>query len=766
MKKGLKIIFLIIGIVLVSAAVAVVMVKREPWISAEAAFKKGQTNFEKGAYKQAFQYLKMAADKDPGNASYAWTTVKMAVALKNPNAAYLYAQKAWKNGRKERDVLMALVQFSFFSDAKQKMDYALSLVDQMGANVVKDDIRAEVYANFGENQKARQLWEQLFSQSPLPATASKLGRLYLQTGNDSTAFSFLQSCRSQRKLNDDGYSLLAGLYAKRGDAKEAERCYLEASENATTSSDQLNYNHAAFLMTSKNFDRATSMLDSLIDKYPENKNYEAMRLSALLGKGDYNGVLRECDKSSAPIGLIASFRGRALVRLNRIAEAETAFDTAVAHVADLRVRIEFANLLLYALHKPEKARTIFQSVYKIDNKDPLANLGLATLAIEAKDIAAAKKYLDAVFAMKKNIPYAYLLLAQINLTEGKPQDALENCNKVLSIIPGFEKAYMLQGQAYLGLRQFDKTAELYTSLSNAAKNDTAKSNMFRRALIPIKIQQKKFDDALKIAGELDHGANTVETRRIRLEISAVRGNIAQADEILASLKADIPKKDFIFYQSWLAELGGDTVKAAAVLEDGLLSKNLALRWAGLRLILGKTDDVLAKLPIDSITVADWLRLLSIAEKRHNYQFCLQGYKSALKLDAENAALLNNYAWAAMQIPGFDREEVLKTAKKAFMLLSGKPEVLQTYAEALNKCGKPADCIKLLQDKPAIVKQSANLLYQLGSAYEATSDLRGAVSSYKLALSFPESTPDWPSGVDRKELSARMEQLKGKVVSSQ
>jgi predicted Zn-dependent protease len=765
MSKGIRITLIIFGLLVVAGAAAFVAIRLEPWLSAEGAFTKAQANAAKGNYTKAFRYVKMASNKKPGDAKYAWAATQFSAAVRNANAAYFYAQRAWKTGRKERDVLHALIQFSFFSDSKQKLDYGLSLINQMGNNIDKDDLRAELYVGFGELTKARQLYESVFSRSPLPATASKLARVYLQTGNDTTAFSFLQSCRTMGKLNDDGFALLASLFAKKGDNKEAEHCYQEGSESAA-SSDRLHYNYAAFLMASKNFDRATSMLDSLIDKYPENKTYETMRMSALLTKGDYSGVLRECGKSTAPVGAVATFKAKALVHLNRLPEAEKAFDTAIAHSPDIRVRLEFGNMLLYALHKPEKARAIFQEVYKATPTEPVANLGLATLAIEAKDTAIAKKHLDAVVSRKKPIPYAYLLLAQVNLMEEKPQDAIENCDKLLAIIPGFEKAFNLQALAYSRLGRFEKADELYTTLVRDAKNDTAKSKMFKRALVPIKIHQKKFDEALKIVDDLDRGTNNMETRRMRLEINAIRGDLAQAAGALASLKTELPKKDFIFYQSWLAELGGDTAKAAAVLEEDLSSKGIALRWAGLRLKLGKTEDVIARLPIDSMTVADWLRIVSIAEKRHDYAFCVQCYKLALKLDAENPALLNNYAWASMQIQGFNRDEVLKSVKKAFLSLSGRPEVLQTYTEALNKCGKPAECIKLLQEKQAIVKQSANLLYQLGAAYETTGDLHGAISSYKLALEFPESTPDWPLGVDRKELASKMEQMRKKVVSSE
>jgi predicted Zn-dependent protease len=101
-------------------------------------------------------------------------------------------------------------------------------------------------------------------------------------------------------------------------------------------------------------------------------------------------------------------------------------------------------------------------------------------------------------------------------------------------------------------------------------------------------------------------------------------------------------------------------------------------------------------------------------------------------------------------------------QKAYLSLSGRPEVLQTYAEALNKCGKPAECIKLLQDKPAQTKQSVNLLYQLGTAYENTGDQRGALSSFRLALQFPETSLDWPAGVSRNDLQAKVEKLKASM----
>lgn len=757
MKKSLPIILLCIGI---SAAIAAYLVRQEPWISADTAFLKGDAAFKNGNYALSFHYFKKATDKKPKDSRFAWTATQMAALIGNVNAAYLYAQRTWKNGRKELDVANALVQYSFFSERSQKLAYALSLVKQMEDSIDKDDLSANFYLGFGETQKAQQLWEHAFSRNPQPVTACKLARTYLQEGNDSLAFSFLSSCRAQQKLDDEGYGILAQLYAKKGNTTEAEVCYQEGAA-AFQSSGKLQYDHIMFLMDSKNFDRAASMLDSLIKKYPDVKTFETMRIWTLLTNGDYDGALRECDKSTAPINQIAYLRARALIKLNRLSEAETAYDSALNQGADLKVLLEYGNFLLYGLRKPDKARSVFMKVHKTLPLEPVANLGLAALAIDTKDASEARKYVEPVLSDKKNSPYAYLLLAQINLLEGKPKDAIDNCNKVPETIHDFEKTIFVKSQAFAALGHLDTADMLLTSLVQHTQKGQ-NIERAKRALIPLKIKEKKYGEAISIVNDLDNSIDPLDLGRIRLEIYALSGNLAMANKTLETLKNLLDKNDLHYYQSWLAELSGDTVKAAALLEPDLSLKSMFLRWADLRLKMGKTEAIFEKAPVDSLTVADWSQLAVTAQNKELYALSAQCYKHALEHDDGNAILLNNYAWACMQIPGFDQEDVLKAVKKAYTLLSNRIEVVQTYAEALNKCNKPEECIEILKSNQAQTKQNAALLYQLGIAYEKIDDLHHAVNSFRMILNFPDSTPDWPAGVSRGSLQSRIDEIKQKV----
>jgi predicted Zn-dependent protease len=682
----------------------------------------------------------------------------MAIAANNANKAYYYAQKTWKNGRKERDILFYLIRFSFFQDKKQKLDYALSRVNEMGANTDKDDLRVDILMLFGEFDKARQLCERNYDKSPVPYTAVKLARLYVQSGNDSLAMSFLQSCRQRLALNDEGYGVLAQLYAKKGNLEEAELCYREGAEN-NRSSEQLQYDHAAFLMNSGKYDQAAVMADSLIEKYPENKNFETIRIGAFINKGDNAGALRECDKSTVPFGLIAPLRVKALVNLNRFAEAEAVYDSAIAHNNDLRIRLEFGNFLLYKTKNYKKARTIFQSVNSARPDEPVANIGLATLDIYSHDPAAAKKHIAAVLSSEKKMPYPYLLLARINLIENDPKSAIDNCDKVLAHLPGLGDAAYIKAQAYYTMGQYDKTDQIMTTLINRAGIDKKKAAFYTKAIIPIKIKEKKYDEAIALINNMGHGADSIAMNRMLLEVYAISNNPVKAEQVLSSLEGNIDKSSYSYYQSWLAELEGDTAKAAAFLESDLSTKSFFMRWASLRIKMGKVDNVMEKLNRDSMNVADWVKIAAIADKRKYYEFSSECYKNALMHETENAALLNNYAWASMQTSSFNHDEVLKAVKKAYNLMPDNIDVLQTYSEALNKCDKSKECINLLKDKLKQTRQNANILYQLGIAYEKTGDIRGATSSFQLMLQLPDSVIVWPEGISRSGLQGHVGELK-------
>jgi len=764
MKKGMKIAIIVVGVACVVGVGTLYAVRKEPWLSSSAAFNKGEECMKRGAYSRAFRYVKMAANKDPKDPKFSMAAARMASATGDANAAFSYAQKAWKAGRKDRDVLGILVRFSFYTDKQQKLAYALSLVKEMGQSANKDDILGDVYMIFGMPDSARVFWEQQYKCSPLPGTASKLAQAYLQLKNEQLGCSFFQSCRDQGKLDDEGVGVLARLYTKMGNIAEADKCYKEAMA-ASSSPEKLQYDHALFLLEIRNYSTAARTLDSLIAKYPDNKNLETMRMSVFLAQNDPAGALAECEKSKAPLAAIGPLKARAFVMLKRFDEAEAAYDSAMAHKPGIRIMLEYGNFLLTAANKRDKAQAVFKSVLAIAPKEPVSNIGLAILALEEKKIAEARSYINVVQDAKVNIPLVHQILAEICLVEGNFKEALQQCDKALVMQPALGQVRILKISALDKLGRLNEAWSLLDSMRNQRGISKEQESYLNRISIPLLVRRQNYPEALKLLDEFEKSNPAEETGRIRLEIYAFSKDVQKARETLAAIKPKLKENEYLYYESWLLDIEGKHAEAAAVLESHLQTKNFLMRWASLRLKAGNTQGVMEKLPFDSLGTAEWSILAAIADKNNNNPFAAECYKKALLRDKKNAALLNNYAYACVQTPGFDQKEVLTAIQNAYQVLPTKTEILQTYAEVLNKCEKPAKCIALLRDKPALAKQNVGILYQLGLAYEATGDVRGAVSSYRLMLGFPPNTANWPGGVTLKDLEAKVAALSAKLGKS-
>ena len=77
MKNGIRIALLIAGVLALAGGGAFVAMRLEPWLSADAAFKKANANAAKGKFGKAFRYIKMASDKKPADANYAWAAAQI-----------------------------------------------------------------------------------------------------------------------------------------------------------------------------------------------------------------------------------------------------------------------------------------------------------------------------------------------------------------------------------------------------------------------------------------------------------------------------------------------------------------------------------------------------------------------------------------------------------------------------------------------------------------------------------------------------------------
>jgi cytochrome c-type biogenesis protein CcmH/NrfG len=140
--------------------------------------------------------------------------------------------------------------------------------------------------------------------------------------------------------------------------------------------------------------------------------------------------------------------------------------------------------------------------------------------------------------------------------------------------------------------------------------------------------------------------------------------------------------------------------------------------------------VLARLKDQRLPLGHWIQLAETAEEQGLPEAAVFCYRRALELKPDDPALLNNWAWNAMQQPGFNEAEVLQASRQALTKLPDNPDVLDTYAEALWRTGRHQECKRLLEEYRTLTSDHSRLLCFLGQSYELADQMAEALTAYE------------------------------------
>jgi tetratricopeptide (TPR) repeat protein len=148
------------------------------------------------------------------------------------------------------------------------------------------------------------------------------------------------------------------------------------------------------------------------------------------------------------------------------------FHDAVPHLEATR-RWAGDNLeLTYALgqayiqtHKPEEARTVFASAYRVEPASPAAYLLVAQIMLRLELDAQAEVELKKAIEQDPRLPNANLLLGQVALFRGRVAEAIACTERELAINPGSAMAFSQLGDALVRQAKWDEAiAALQKSL--------------------------------------------------------------------------------------------------------------------------------------------------------------------------------------------------------------------------------------------------------------------------------------------------------------
>jgi predicted Zn-dependent protease len=354
------------------------------------------------------------------------------------------------------------------------------------------------------------------------------------------------------------------------------------------------------------------------------------------------------------------------------------------------------------------------------------------------------------------IPSAYVLVGEAELAEGRADRALTAAERALGLAPQDPAAQVLQGAALLSLGRHEQAETILAACAARRPDDPAAQLQLARA----RMARGAFDEALKgveTAAARSPAAST-SLQQVRLLLLAQTGHDTEARELLRRLSDRIGPLEAAVTEAWLFQREGRLDEAAQRLRPHLAHRGAALLWAEICIGQGKTQgviDVLSPLGLDATT---WSRLSELARLKDRPALVVDCCRRALKLDPENASLLNNLAWFLVQTPGFDEAEAVAAGRKAASLMPTHPSVLHTYGMVLLKCRKERDCVDLLQRSSAAVERSPKLMLLLSTAFEKLSDFPKAAQWTTACLKHAETADVKDGELSKPALEERLKRL--------
>jgi Tfp pilus assembly protein PilF len=393
----------------------------------------------------------------------------------------------------------------------------------------------------------------------------------------------------------------------------------------------------------------------------------------------------------------------------------------------------------------------------IKSKDTLlgAYLEKANLLLGRGDIEGAQAAISELLKRDRDNVFGHAALARILAVRQKPQDALQEAERVLAIMPNNEDALLARGEAYVSMTPprpkeadaaFRKLTELQPARAlywhrlgtvEAQQGDTASALAhFRKALelqpeVPMSlnnilfllVQANKYDEAM---AELD---KLSKTRAPQDQVHIFRGRLYMS------------RKDY----------GGAEQEFRKALEANPKNYQPYLLLGQLNII--KNDVQQALKEVEQLIARDpkfppaYLLKAFYLEMAKNTEGAIANYRKVLELVPEDAVSSNNLAWLLCE-SGTNLDEALKLAQIAKKKAPENPEIADTLGWVYYKRKSYTLAADQLLFSVNNRLPDAEHYYRLGMAYYGKGDITLAKQTLRKAL---EMKPSFPGSDEARQI---------------
>lgn len=475
-----------------------------------------------------------------------------------------------------------------------------------------------------------------------------------------------------------------------------------------------------FYARAGNWDEASRLFKEAIGKYPKDKIlYEKKLTNVLIAEEKIedaitmvHAILREEPKDQESLSV------QALLELDTNKPDQV--DKAVAGLQSLTEQTPqdvFSRFNLARAYMTkgdfDKARREFLQVLQQSPGLWPAHLLLAEIASRTGKPDEMLSQADAVLAAQRGNARARLLRAIALLVTGKPVEANLELNRLIADRPNYADARLQAGFFDVAEKKYSQAEEVFRKFYPSLQTRMRAV----QGLVQVRTAQGKYDEALHILqGELKMATQPAPYRMM-----------------LAKTAIQAGKNDLAIAQLQLVtkESPANAYEALMLLGEAYSRQN-SLDWA-----ITAFERARAVAPNQ---VQPNLLLASLQDRAGHKAEAVEDYRSALTLDPENPARLNDLAFYLADNGG-NLDEALSLSQRAVKKISDDPDFSDTLGWIYLKKNMPDAALRIFNTLVSKNPKSPVLRYHLAAALAAKGDKEKARIALSDALARKPSRED-------------------------
>jgi len=557
--------------------------------------------------------------------------------------------------------------------------------------------------------------------------------------------------------------LLAQVQLKNAQPADAAATLAPALKNDATDPQLLALAGESYMQV-RDFNKASSYLEKAAELAPKAAGVRTSLGLSKLARGDQSGGLSDLEMATS----LDPKSSRATMALVQTEMGLKHYDKALA-AADALAKQEPKNPQVYNLKAAVNmvkgdipaARTALDQALALDPTFAPAVKNMARLDLIEKKPDAAKQRYEKVLEKDKNNVEAMTSLGQLAMLQNHPEEATSWFEKASNASPNAVNPAVTLGMHYLRTNQPAKAL----SLARKFQTTNAASPELLDMLGQAQVANKDLNGALETYSKMANVVPKSATPQMRLAAVhlALKNNAAATEDLKRAVELQPELVPARLAQVEMAMRSGRPDEALAIARqmqkmndkspvgyategDILLAQHKAAQAVPAydkALGLAKSPQLLVR-SMQALNMAgkgkeaeargnQWLKehpndpmiTMFVAETnlaRKDYPTAIRMLEAVAKQTPDNAAALNNLAYAYQQVKD---PRALPTAEQAFKLASTNAGVMDTLGWMLVEQGNTSRGLPLLQKASSLAPNATEIRYHLAVGLHKSGDKQGA-----------------------------------------